>query len=67
MKAETELRIRDIEGTQGRLEDAKKLLEAQNHSGNDEVDNHIEEAVHDVEDAISKCDDELRGLNNEPR
>ena len=65
MKAETELRIRDVDGTKGRLEAVKKLLEAQNHSGNDEVDNHIEEAIHDVDDAISKCDDELRRLHHE--
>ena len=64
MTSEKELRIRDIEGTQGRLEAAKKLLEAQNHSGNDEVDNHITEAIMDVEDAISKCDDEIRSLQN---
>jgi hypothetical protein len=62
MTSETEIRIRDIEGSVGRLEEAHKLLRAEEGTMNNPADELLISAMINISHAITEYNEEIRRL-----
>jgi hypothetical protein len=62
MKAETLIRIRDLDGSKGRLEEALRLLQAEEGFEYNPADDLLMTAIESIEEAIGKYDDEIGRL-----